>query len=114
MKKAKKMGTHIILDMEGIDFALLNEMDAFVNWIDAILWDSFCEVLGIQKHKFKPQGFTAVFMLAESHFSIHTWPEKGMAACDIFTCGDINTDDIAIKIIERFQPINYDLKKITR
>ena len=45
-------------------------------------------LLGLNHHKFDPQGVTAVAMLAESHISIHTWPEKGMAVCDIFTCGD--------------------------
>ena len=39
-------------------------------------------------HKFQPQGVTAVTLLAESHMSIHTWPEKKMAVCDVFTCGD--------------------------
>ena len=38
-------------------------------------------------HKFEPQGVTAVTLLAESHISIHTWPEEGKAICDIFTCG---------------------------
>ena len=45
-------------------------------------------LLGIQSHKFQPQGVTAVALLAESHISIHTWPENGMAICDVFTCGD--------------------------
>ena len=39
-------------------------------------------------HKFQPQGVTAVTLLAESHMSIHTWPEKKMAVCDVFTCGE--------------------------
>ena len=41
--------------------------------------------------KFEPQGVTCVAMLAESHISIHTWPEKKMAVCDVFTCGDHTT-----------------------
>ncbi len=45
-------------------------------------------LLCIQSHKFQPQCVTAVALLAESHISIHTWPEKGMAVCDIFTCGE--------------------------
>jgi len=45
-------------------------------------------LLALHSHKFEPQGLTCVAMLAESHISIHTWPELGMAVCDIFTCGD--------------------------
>ena len=45
-------------------------------------------LLALNSHKFEPQGVTCVAMLAESHISIHTWPELGMAVCDIFTCGD--------------------------
>ena len=49
-----------------------------------------CEstLLALNSHKFDPQGVTCVAMLAESHISIHTWPELGMAVCDVFTCGD--------------------------
>ena len=45
-------------------------------------------LLALNSHKFDPQGVTCVAMLAESHISIHTWPEKGMAVCDVLTCGD--------------------------
>ena len=45
-------------------------------------------LLSLNSHKFQPQGVTCVAMLAESHISIHTWPEKGMAVCDVFTCGE--------------------------
>ena len=39
-------------------------------------------------HRFEPQGVTGLALLAESHISIHTWPESGYAAVDVFTCGD--------------------------
>ena len=45
-------------------------------------------LLDLTVHKFEPQGVTGIAMLAESHLSIHTWPENGMAVCDVFTCGD--------------------------
>jgi len=114
MHKAERIGTHIILDMVGIDFVLLDEMEGFVKWMEGTLWDYECDVLGTQSHKFKPQGFTAVFMLAESHFSIHTWPEKGIAACDIFTCGAVNTLAISQEVIKWFLPTDFEMKKITR
>ena len=45
-------------------------------------------VIDSKAHHFEPHGVTAFVILAESHFSIHTWPERGTAAVDIFTCGD--------------------------
>lgn len=43
-------------------------------------------------YTFKPVGFTAVLLLAESHFAVHTWPEKKMMKVDLFTCGDHKPD----------------------
>ena len=45
-------------------------------------------LLDISSHKFDPNGVTAIALLAESHISIHTWPELHMAVCDVFTCGE--------------------------
>ena len=45
-------------------------------------------VIEARAHHFEPHGVTCFVILAESHFSIHTWPERGTAALDIFTCGD--------------------------
>lgn len=52
-------------------------------------------LLDLSSRKFTPQGVTAVALLAESHLSIHTWPEQGYAAVDIFTCGAASTPEKA-------------------
>ena len=57
-------------------------------------------LLAINSHKFEPQGITCVAMLAESHISIHTWPEKGMAVCDVFTCGDTAEPEKAVEYMQ--------------
>ena len=49
------------------------------------------EVLKVDTHKFEPYGVTGYALLAESHISIHTWPEDGIARCDLFSCNS-NTD----------------------
>ena len=56
-------------------------------------------LINISCHKFEPQGVTALAMLAESHLSIHTWPEKGIAKCDIFTCRDECLPEKAIEYL---------------
>lgn len=54
-------------------------------------------LIALHSHKFSPQGVTAIALLAESHISIHTWPENGTAVCDIFTCGDHTTPEDGVE-----------------
>ena len=52
-------------------------------------------------HKFSPHGVSGVVVISESHFSIHTWPEYGYCALDIFTCGDEIKSDLALEYLKR-------------
>ena len=56
-------------------------------------------VLNLISNKFEPQGVTAIALLAESHISIHTWPEEHYSAVDIFTCGQNMKPDISCKYL---------------
>jgi S-adenosylmethionine decarboxylase len=79
---------HILFTLKGCPHDLLDDE----GWIRDIIYmaSKKCNstLLALNSHKFEPQGVTCVAMLAESHISIHTWPEEGMAVCDVFTCGD--------------------------
>lgn len=71
--------------------------------------------LKISIHKFSPQGITGVILLAESHISIHSWPEYNYVAIDIFTCGDKSAPEKALTYLkEKFQPKKVNIKKIRR
>jgi S-adenosylmethionine decarboxylase len=65
-------------------------------------------LLSLNSHKFQPQGVTCVAMLAESHISIHTWPESRMAVCDVFTCGDHTTPEDGVE----YMKMMFDAKDI--
>jgi len=52
-------------------------------------------------HQFSPHGVSGVIVIAESHFSIHTWPEYGYAALDLFTCGDQISPDDAVGYLKK-------------
>ncbi|MGE4553346.1 MAG: adenosylmethionine decarboxylase [Desulfovibrionaceae bacterium] len=81
------VGTHCILELVGCPVALLND-EAYVRRAAATaVHEAGCTLIGLQSHRFSPQGVTALALLAESHLSIHTWPEHGFAAVDMFTCG---------------------------
>jgi S-adenosylmethionine decarboxylase proenzyme len=72
-------------------------------------------VLGESFHRFSPQGVSGVLIIAESHFTIHTWPEHGYAAADIFTCGTtVQPEKAAEIIIERFNPRSHSIVQMFR
>jgi S-adenosylmethionine decarboxylase len=61
-------------------------------------------IVDVSFHEFNPFGISGMVIIAESHLSVHTWPEYGFAAVDIFTCGDlIKPHAAAAYLIERFQ-----------
>ena len=81
------LGKHIIAELWVRDPRQLNQPDTIRNALIAAAKHGEFTVLNISTHAFSPYGVTAVVLLSESHMSIHTWPEHGYAAVDIFTCG---------------------------
>ena len=93
-----KVGEHITLDIIGTKKEY--NPSFFENLIHKISKAAKVTVLEISKYKFEPQGFTILALLAESHMSFHTFPEKGIISFDFFTCGKINPS-IALEIIKK-------------
>ena len=72
-------------------------------------------IIGHAFHQFSPQGVTGVVIIAESHICIHTWPEHGYAAVDIFTCGDTSRLDEATRhIAEAFRSQDWSVVTLQR
>ena len=72
-------------------------------------------VIGEIFHQFSPQGVTGVVAIAESHVCIHTWPEFGYAAVDIFTCGEgFEPTDAAALIIEQLESRSPEITEVAR
>ena len=95
-RKAGPLGRHALAHMSGADFASLNDVvrihTAFKRTVSHFNLEALYEP---QIHQFSPQGVTGIVLLAESHISIHTWPERGEAAVDVFTCGGRDSRQIA-------------------
>jgi S-adenosylmethionine decarboxylase len=91
---------HILFTLKGCPFDLLDDEE----FIRMVLFKASKEcnstLLDLTVHKFEPQGVTGIAMLAESHLSIHTWPENGMAVCDVFTCGDSTEPEKAVEYMQ--------------
>ena len=79
---------HLLFTLKDCNRNLLNDEEFIRDIVYTASKKCKSTLLPISSHNFDPQGVTCVAMLAESHISIHTWPEKGMAVCDIFTCGE--------------------------
>ena len=90
---------HILFDLIDCPSDLLDDEEFVRLSVWTAVKESKSELLNISCHKFDPQGVTALAMLAESHLSMHTWPEKNVAKCDIFTCSDSNDPNAAIEYL---------------
>ncbi len=85
----KGLGRHLIAELYGCDVSILRNLEALRTTLLEAAEASGAKVLGEFFKKF-PQGggVTGILAIAESHLSIHTWPEYGYAAVDLFTCGE--------------------------
>jgi S-adenosylmethionine decarboxylase proenzyme len=72
-------------------------------------------IVGTHFHQFSPHGISGIVVIAESHVAIHTWPEHGYAAVDIFTCGETLQPEVAAEfLVEKFQARNPSLFEMKR
>ena len=71
-------------------------------------------VLGARFHQFQPEGVTGIVLLAESHASVHTWPEAGLATLDVFTCGALDARAIVDRIREALNPVRERVTAVAR
>ncbi|WP_410489332.1 adenosylmethionine decarboxylase [Bacillus sp. DTU_2020_1000418_1_SI_GHA_SEK_038] len=108
-------GRHIILDAWGIEFEKLNNKDFLKYHMEKAGVICGATILSVDGWAFDPFGVTVMVVLAESHLSIHTYPEKGYAAIDGYTCGDkINPDEAIDYLVSVFKPSKIYKKKIIR
>ena len=92
---------HVLFTLKGCSMVLLDDEQYIRDVIYHASVKCQSTLLALNSHKFDPQGVTCVAMLAESHISIHTWPELGMAVCDVFTCGDHTTPQKGVDYMKR-------------
>ena len=83
-----KLGTHAFVELDAAPFALLNDSAAVMSTLRSAADAGGLTVVSEQLHEFPVMGVSAVLLVSESHLSIHTWPEHGAAAVDLFTCGE--------------------------
>ncbi len=82
------LGRHIIAEFYGCPEETLNDLQQVKQEMVAAAKEAGAEVRETAFHEFSPQGISGVVVISESHLTIHTWPELGYAAVDVFTCGE--------------------------
>jgi S-adenosylmethionine decarboxylase len=109
------MGIHIIAEFRGVDPRKISRVEDVQVVLDRVVAKSGLHAVSSSFHQFEPHGVSAIYLLSESHLSVHTWPEYGYMALDIFTCGD---DGPALKafelLVEEFQPKSVEKRVIRR
>ena len=110
----REKGIHILIDMEGVDPHILDDSIYLNKLIDKVVKESGLKSFGTLYHKFIPQGYTSVTLLSASHISIHTWPEYGYIAADIFACEEpekaVKAAEILIKELKP-RKVNKTVKR---
>jgi S-adenosylmethionine decarboxylase len=108
-------GTHVMADIYAIRQELIEDADLIVAGLASGIARSGATLCGMQTKLFEPSGMTAIFLLAESHVSVHTYPEQRSLFFDAFTCGSRCTPEtIMEELIERLGPCSVRVKIVPR
>ncbi|MCC6133645.1 MAG: adenosylmethionine decarboxylase [Acidobacteria bacterium] len=109
------LGHHFLLDIAGAPFEVLDDLVVIETALVETAGKMGAKVLGTHLHRLLPQGISGIVVISESHLTIHTWPERGEAAIDIFSCGNPERARAALPLLaERLQAGRSKLLVITR
>lgn len=110
-----KGGIHVLANLKGCPAELLEKVDIVKTLLNEVVLEAKLNKVGEVFHQFKPRGVTGIILIAESHVSIHTWPEHRTIVADIFTCGKEGNAEKTFEIlIKKFKPEDYDKKVVRR
>jgi|TARA_R110002126_G_scaffold177321_2_gene326234 S-adenosylmethionine decarboxylase len=116
MEAISGVGKHYLVDLRDCDPEIITCVKLTRNIVMHAAKACGATILNDHFHQFQPIGVSGVVLIAESHISVHTWPENGFAAMDIFTCGNMEPQ-VAIDIIQKgfcAKAASMSLKVVTR
>ena len=109
------LGRHLLVELQDCNREVLNDLSYLREAMISAAVNCGAVVLGDSFHHFSPQGVSGVVVIAESHLSIHTWPEFGYAAVDIFTCGTtVQPEKAAETVVEKLGAKTHYTREIQR
>ncbi|KAF1085359.1 S-adenosylmethionine decarboxylase proenzyme precursor [Sporotomaculum syntrophicum] len=111
----KPLGRHVLAEIYGCEYDILNDIARVERIMVNAALEAGAEIREFVFHKFSPQGVSGVVVISESHLAIHTWPELGYAAVDVFTCGDkVDPWDACNYLTEQFCAKHLTAKETKR
>jgi len=114
MNTKQALGKHILLELHGCPAALLKYPAEAENFLLQAAEAMNATVVSYQFHAFSPYGVSGVVIIQESHLTVHTWPEHGYAAVDVFTCGKLDLEDGVALLKTLFKATTSEVKHIER
>jgi S-adenosylmethionine decarboxylase len=109
------LGSHLLIEMFGCDQKSLEEEKSVGNAMRDAADESKATIVAQSFHEFKPFGVSGAVIIQESHYTIHTWPEHGYAAIDLFYCGGTVLVHRAVEVLrERFKPTRIKFLVVRR
>ena len=109
------LGNHILLELWGVSRDLLDDSAELEQRLIEAATRGGAHVLEGKFRSFEPQGISGVLILAESHITLHTWPELGYAAVDVFTCGPADTGDrVSREVVDSLAPSSHEIRRLLR
>jgi S-adenosylmethionine decarboxylase len=97
------LGRHLLLELFDCDLDAINNLQGVKQTLVEAARRAQATIVDVVFHEFNPFGISGVVVIAESHLSIHTWPEYRYAAVDIFSCGDVLQPEVAANyLVEQF------------
>ncbi len=109
------LGNHLLVELRDCNSEILKDLNRVKDVMVAAAKEAKATIVDISFHEFNPFGVSGMVVIAESHLSIHTWPEYSYAAVDIFTCGDVIKPEVAVSfLIEQFECKNPSVVEIKR
>jgi spermidine synthase len=112
---APALGFQLTADFHGCDSTALDDVERIQEWLLEAARRAGATIIGDHVHRFNPHGVSGAVILAESHLAIHTWPEHGFAALDLFTCGDVLQAGPALDYLQQvLSPGRVEVRKAER
>ena len=97
------LGRHLLLELFDCDLDAISNLEAVKGALVEAAKRAQATIVDVVFHEFNPFGVSGVVVIAESHLSIHTWPEYRYAAVDVFSCGDVLQPEVAVNyLVEQF------------
>jgi S-adenosylmethionine decarboxylase len=109
------LGTHLLIELKECNPEVLKSLEKVRSAMVTAAKKAKATIIDVSFREFNPFGISGIVVIAESHLTIHTWPEYGYAAVDIFTCGDvIKTEIAALYLLKQLECKNPSIMEIKR